>query len=466
MCGRCTARKIPHDGIQGMRMSGLEIQTCTAGCWHGEQPHMINGLATDTRKLNEGDAFVALRGPNYNGHDFAAEAARRGAAALIGDANGMGSWQGVELPKLEVQDSLRALGDIAGHWRSTLSVPVVAITGSYGKTTLRAMLEHVLALKGIRVTATRSNDNNLIGVPQTLLRIRPDDDVALIECGVSESGEMPRLAAMTRPDVAVITGVAEAHAEGLGGIAEVAAQKALLFDALAEDGFAVLGSGVSTLLADRSWDKQTNVLDVDAGDADTVGWQMSGCSVMLSRGTESHSFDLPLPANHWAQDAALAATILGCMRLASLTEVAQAMDTWEPVGGRMRSIAGLHGCTLLDDSYNANPASMAAALDTLRHVSGRRIAVLGDMAELGADSARLHAGLDVSGLDAVLLLGDEMNGLSTLSDEVHHMADVSQVVTALRGMGLGSEDTLLVKGSRCMHMERVVDALREGSDAV
>jgi len=466
MCGGCIARKISHDGIQGMRMSGLELQTCTAGYWHGEQPAMINGVATDTRKLNEGDAFVALRGPNYNGHDFAAEAANRGAAALIGDAEGMDSWQGIALPKLEVQDSLRALGDIAGHWRRTLSVPVVAITGSYGKTTLRAMLEHVLALKGMRVTATRSNDNNLIGVPQTLLRIRPDDDVALIECGISESGEMPRLAAMARPDVAVITGIGEAHAEGLGGIAEIAAEKAQLFDALAADGCAVLGSGVSTLLADSLWDKEANVLDVDARDADTVAWHMSGCSVTLSYGTESHSFDLPLPAIHWAQDAALAATILACMQLASLAEVAQAMSTWEPVGGRMRSIAGLHGCTLLDDSYNANPASMAAALDTLRHVSGRRIAVLGDMAELGADSGRLHAGLDVSGLDAVLLVGDEMNALSALPDEVRHMADVPQVVTALRGMGLGKGDTLLIKGSRCMHMERVVDALREGGDAV
>ena len=449
-----------------MRMSGLEMQTCTAGYWHGEQPAMINGLATDTRKLHEGDAFLALSGPNYNGHDFGAEAASRGAAALIGDTSGMDTWQEIALPKLEVQDSLRALGDIAGHWRSTLSVPVVAITGSYGKTTLRAMLEHVLTLKGMRVTATRSNDNNLIGVPQTLLRIRPDDDVALIECGISESGEMSRLAAMVRPDVAVITGIAEAHAEGLGGIAEVAAEKALLFDALASDGCAVLGSGVSALLTDRLWDKKTKMLDVDAGDAATVAWQMNGCSVTLNRGAESHSFDLPLPANHWAQDAALTATILACMKLASLTEVAQAMATWEPVGGRMRNIAGLHGCTLLDDSYNANPASMAAALDTLRHVSGRRIAVLGDMAELGADSARLHAGLDVSGLDAVLLVGDEMNALSALHDEVYHMADVEQLVTALRKMGLGSGDTLLVKGSRCMHMERVVDALREGGDAV
>jgi len=449
-----------------MRMSGLELQACTAGCWHGVPPVMLSGVTTDTRKLREGDAFVALRGPSFDGHDFAAEAASRGAVALIGDAVGTGSWQGIALPQLEVQDSLRALGDIAAHWRSTLSLPVVAIAGSYGKTTLRSILEHVLSFKGMRLTATRSNDNNLIGVPQTLLRIRPDDDVALIECGISESGEMSRLAAMVRPDVAVITGVAAAHAEGLGSIAEVAAEKAILLDGLAVDGCAVLGSGVSALLRDRLPFAGATLLDMDASDGSAVDWCMHGCSVTLSRCGESIGFEMALPAAHWAQDVALAATILGRLGFASLAEVGQAMGTWQAVGGRMRSLAGVGGCILLDDSYNANPASMAAALDTLRHLSGRRIAVLGDMAELGRDSARLHAGLDVGGLDAVLLVGDEMRALSAQNSAVRHINDVQQVVSALLEMALGMDDTVLVKGSRCMRMERVVDALQEGGDAV
>jgi len=449
-----------------MRMSGLEFQSCTAGRWHGAPPPMIDGIASDTRSLRQGEAFVALHGPNFDGHAFALDAARQGASALIGDANGMDSWRKIDLPRLEVSDTLRALGDIAGHWRSKLSLPVIAITGSFGKTTLRSMLEHVLVASGERLTATRSNDNNLIGVPQTLLRIRPDDGVAVIECGISERGEMQRLAAMVSPDLAVITGFAQAHAEGLGDIDAVAAEKAILLDALQPNGCAVLGSGVAAQLRDRLWRVDTEVVDMNANDGRSVGWSMDGATVTLSCGGESACFDMPLPASHWAQDAALAATVLRHLALASLSEVAQAMATWQPVTGRMRSLEGIGGCTLLDDSYNANPASMSAALETIRQMPGRRIAVLGDMAELGSDSLRLHAGLDVSGLDEVLLVGGQMRALSDASVGTRYMPDVQHAVAALLKMNLGSSDTVLVKGSRCMHMERVVDALKEAGDAL
>jgi len=328
------------------------------------------------------------------------------------------------------------------------------------------MLEHVLRSKDKRVAATRSNDNNLIGVPQTLLRIQPDDDVALVECGISESGEMSRLAAMVRPDVAVITGISAAHAEGLGSIAGVAAEKALLLGALAVNGCAVLGAGVSALLGDRSKPTGSMLLDMDGADGSVVQWDMDGRRVSLKRGDESIAFNLPLPAHHWAEDAALAATILGQLGFASLQEVGAAMPSWQPVSGRMRSLTGTGGCHLLDDSYNANPASMAVALDTLRHMSGRRIAVLGDMAELGSESAALHAGLDISGLDAVLLVGEQMRALASAHSKARHMADIDQALAALVQMNLGKGDTLLIKGSRSMHMERVVDGLRDGCHAV
>jgi len=449
-----------------MRMSGLELQSCTAGRWLGEPPAMVSGIVTDTRRLSRGDAFVALRGPNFDGHVFAAEAASRGASALIGDADGSGAWQEIDLPQLEVADSLRALGDIAGHWRASLPLPVVAITGSYGKTTLRSMLEHVLASKGIRVAATQSNDNNLIGVPQTLLRISPADEVALVECGISEPGEMRRLADMVSPDVAVITGVAAAHAEGLGSLAGVAAEKAILLDALAAGGCGILGSGVSALLGHVRTGPESALLDMDARNAGTVDWDMDGCAVTLSGCGESVRFELSLPAMHWAQDAALAATVLEQLNLASLAEVGKAMASWQAVGGRMRSLAGVGGCTLLDDSYNANPASMQAALDTLRRMSARRIAVLGDMAELGRDSSALHAGLDISGLDVVLLVGDEMRALSRQHAGVRHVDSAEQALEEVMAMQPGKGDTLLIKGSRCMHMEQVVSGLREVGDAV
>jgi UDP-N-acetylmuramoyl-tripeptide--D-alanyl-D-alanine ligase len=449
-----------------MRMSGIELQSCTAGRWHGAPPAVIEGITTDTRRLSRGDAFVALRGANFDGHAFAAEAARRGAAALIGDKDGVSAWQGIALPQLEVRDSLRALGDIAAQWRCGLKLPLVAITGSYGKTTLRSMLEHILLSKGFRLTATRSNDNNLIGVPQTLLRIRPDDDVAVIECGISEPGEMLRLAAMVRPDVAVITGITAAHAEGLGSLAGVAAEKALLFDMLAEGGCAVLGHGVAAVLGKRALPAGRTMLDMDVQGGQTVQWSLHGRRVTLSLGAQCCAFDIALPAEHWAQDVSLAASILLHLGLATLAEIGEAMGGWQPVGGRMRRLSGIGGCTLLDDSYNANPVSMQAALDTLRRLPGRRIAVLGSMAELGRDSAFLHAGLNVGGLDAVLLFGEEMRALAVRHPEAMHEDSIEQVVQRLRAMQPGNGDTVLIKGSRCMRMERVVNALAEAGDAV
>jgi UDP-N-acetylmuramoyl-tripeptide--D-alanyl-D-alanine ligase len=208
------------------------------------------------------------------------------------------------------------------------------------------------------------------------------------------------------------------------------------------------------------------LLDMDDADNSVVHWDMDGCHVSLRRGDECVAFDLSLPAYHWAEDAALAATILGQLGFASLQEVAAAMGSWQAVGGRMHSLMGLGGSHLLDDSYNANPASMAVALDTLRHMTGRRIAVLGDMAELGRDSAALHAGLDISGLDVVLLVGVQMRALAALHSKARHMTDVDQALAALLEMNLGKGDTLLIKGSRSMHMERVVAGLRDGRHAV
>ncbi|MDQ6965643.1 MAG: UDP-N-acetylmuramoyl-tripeptide--D-alanyl-D-alanine ligase [Mariprofundaceae bacterium] len=444
-------------------MSGIDIQTFTAGRWHGAVPTMLGGVSSDTRKLNKGDAFVALRGPNFDGHAFAEEAVNRGAAALIGDSAGMRAWQELDVPQLEVSDGLLALGDIAAGWRTGLDLPVLAITGSFGKTTLRSMLEHILASKGLRLTATRSNDNNLIGVPQTLLRVQPDDAAAIIECGISEPGEMQRLASMLRPDVAVITGIAAAHAEGLGSLAGVASEKALLLDAISAGGSAVLGHGVSVLLGDRALPDGVRQFDMDAEDAGVVYWEMHACRVRLRHASAHAEFDFILPARHWAADAALAATITLRLGLASLKEVADAMCSWEPVVGRMRSITGTGGCRILDDSYNANPASMQAALDTLKSLSGRRIAVLGDMAELGRDSAGLHAGLNIENLDVVLLLGAEMQHLSEKSPIASHMQDVKQAAGALRDLQLNENDTVLIKGSRCMRMELVVNALANGA---
>jgi len=454
-----------------MRMSGLELQTCTGGRWHGAPPLMVSGIGNDTRSLRAGDAYVALRGPRFDGHAFAADAAGRKAAALIGDTQGVAEWTNIGLPVLEVEDTQLALGHIAGHWREQFAGDVVAITGSYGKTTLRSMLEHVLLAQGRRVTATRSNDNNLIGVPQTLLRMDEHDDVAVVECGISEAGEMSLLAAMVQPDVAVITGVSSAHGEGLGGLQGIAVEKARLLGGLSADGCAILGPGVSGLLKGDVLQSVAHRIDMDDAQGEAVQWSMQSCRVRLSVNGASVDFDLPLPARHWAADAALCATILQRIGVTDLQAIGEALATWQAVDGRMHSLVSQSGSRLLDDSYNANPASMAAALDTLRSLDGRRIAVLGDMAELGPDTDALHAGLDISGLDAVLLLGDAMRALATRCErlggaDVRHMGSVAEVLQVLAELKPGAGDTVLVKASRCMHLEDVVNAMLEANDAV
>ncbi|MDX8392062.1 MAG: UDP-N-acetylmuramoyl-tripeptide--D-alanyl-D-alanine ligase [Mariprofundaceae bacterium] len=445
-------------------MSAAALQLCTTGHWHGASPDLISGVSTDTRSLCQGDAFLALRGPNFNGHTFASEAVRAGASLLIGDAAGVRGWQDFSVPKLEVADTQQAFAAIAGEWRAQLSAKVVGITGSYGKTTLRSMLQHVLQKEGVRVSATRANDNNLIGVPQTLLAIDADAEVALVECGVSERGEMEQLAAMVQPDVAVIIGVSAAHAEGLGGVADIAKEKAILLDYRAEKGHSILGYGIATWLSDGAIDN--TVLDMDVEDSRIVRWHMDGRKITLMRAGESASFDVPLPAKHWAQDAALAATVLACLGITSLQSIAAALADWQAVSGRMHCVDGHGGCVILDDSYNANPASMAAALDTLRKMSGRRIAVLGDMAELGEDAPRLHAELDIHGIDAVIVVGEQMQALALQHSGIEHVNNAGQALITLRDMDLGVGDVLLVKGSRCMQMEKIVNGLTGDSDAV
>ncbi|MBL4760255.1 MAG: UDP-N-acetylmuramoyl-tripeptide--D-alanyl-D-alanine ligase, partial [Mariprofundaceae bacterium] len=205
-----------------MYLSGLDIQHATRGQWFNQTPSQIEHIQieriqTDSRHFEQGDAFLALRGPSFDGHAFAPQVADK-ASALIGDQQGIQPWSDLKTPQLEVADTLLALGDIAHAWRKKLSnTTIIAITGSYGKTTIRSMLMHVFNALSIKTTATHANLNNLIGVPMTLLNIAKDTEVALIECGISEVGEMQRLSEIVQPDIAILTGITNAHAEGLGG---------------------------------------------------------------------------------------------------------------------------------------------------------------------------------------------------------------------------------------------------------
>jgi len=451
-----------------MRMSGSKMASVTNGHWSGAIPEVITGVATDTRDFESGQAFLALRGPSFDGHTFAATVADQ-AQALIGDHQGVSLWSGLDNSILEVEDTLRALGDIAHAWRMCLSdTTVIAISGSYGKTSLRSMLETGFAAMGFKVAATRANLNNLIGVPQTLLRVPDDADIAVVECGISECGEMVRLAAMVRPDIAVLTGMTAAHSEGLGGLSGVVREKALLLESLHDGGWCALGKDVAALMRANHIAVPGQIIAVDdAQDDEIVDWRLNGCELTLAYKGLQHSVTLDLPARHWAENYAFAASIMlrflhdrECTH--TLAEVADALAGWQPVAGRMQRCEGKNGAVVLDDSYNANPVSMQAAIDTLRALPGNRIAILGDMAELGDASEYLHAELDIGGLNSIYLIGMQMQALAEKHAEARWFASTDEALVSLADTMFVAGDTVLVKASRSMALDAVVELLCSG----
>ena len=431
------------------------MQRATGGRWHGAVPEFLPMVSTDTRFFAAGSAFLALRGPNFDGHNFATSVADD-AAALIGDAEGVKQWPDLHHSVLEVTDTLQAFGDIAHAWRLRLNnTTVIAISGSYGKTSLRSILETGFSGLGLKVAATHANLNNLIGVPQTLLAVPEDADIAIIECGISERGEMSRLAAIVQPDIAVLTGITEAHSEGLGGLSGIVREKALLLDGADWCG---LGAGVEALLAEHHIAIPDSTLSLQQ----TVDWALHDCELLLTYQDQHVSTQLALPAAHWAANFAFAASIM-LRHLAddatSLQRIVTAIEAWQPPVGRLQTCAGKNGSVILDDSYNANPVSMQAAIDTLRALRSNKIAILGDMAELGKTSLSAHAELDIKGLDGVYLIGTAMQSLAEQHADAIWFTDTQAALLALANASFTSDDTILIKASRSMRLDNVVQLL-------
>jgi len=440
-----------------MRLSGLELQQATRGTWHHNAPDSVHGIQTDTRNFLENQAFLALRGPNFDGHAFAHQVAHK-AQALIGDTQGLLLWDAFNTPQLEVENTQVALGDIAHAWRNRLNhTTIIAITGSYGKTTVRSMLAHVFQSLDFKIAATHANLNNLIGVPMTLLSIAEDTDIALVECGISEAGEMQRLSEIVQPDIAVITGLTAAHAEGLGGVDGVIREKSQIFKHLLPQGWCALGQGV---LEQMQAYISHEVLE------NKTQWQLQGTTLRLSNHQTSTEFTLGLPAKHWAENMALVADIVlqYCHqhhRPVSLELLGEILAQWQAVHGRMQQHQGENGAIILDDSYNANPVSMQAALNTLANMPKRRVAILGDMAELGEHSAQAHSQLDISHVDELILVGTYMQALHKQQPASQWFANTDSLAAWLEAnpTHFTQQDTVLIKASRSMCLDRIVSML-------
>ncbi|MCR4303787.1 MAG: UDP-N-acetylmuramoyl-tripeptide--D-alanyl-D-alanine ligase [Gallionella sp.] len=432
----------------------------------------FSAVSTDSRKLAQGDLFVALRGEHFDGYEFVAKAAQAGAAASMVNAGSYEAHPSILDPQssiLAVEDTRLALGQLAAYWRSQFDIPLIAITGSNGKTTVKEMLAGILsqaAGSAEAVLATRGNLNNDIGMPLTLLQLREMHRYAVIEMGMNHLGEIDYLTRIAAPDVAVINNASGAHLEGLGSVRAVAQAKGEILAGLGHHGTAVINADDEHASLWRGLAGAHPLLEFGLGqDADVCGaWHPQDSGLQLDARTPQGNFSavLQVPGEHNARNA-LAATAAAIALNIPLEKIVAGLERFSGVSGRLQRKSALHGASLIDDTYNANPASMRAAISVLAQAGGKRILVMGDMGELGGDAAAFHAEM---GADARLAGIEKMYALGTLSSNAarefgsgaRHFDRIEDLQDALE-KELDSNTTVLVKGSRFMKMERVVEHL-------
>ena len=426
----------------------------------------FHGCSTDSRGLAPGNLFVALRGERFDGHDYVQSAEARGARALL-----IERAVRHERPALVVADSGRAMGRLAAAWRERLGLPVVAVTGSNGKTTVKEMIAGILS--GVGPThATEGNLNNAVGVPLTLFGLDRRHRYAVVEMGASGAGEIAWLSAITRPDVAVITQCAPAHLAGFGSIAGVARAKAEIYAGLRAGGVAVINADdeYAGFWRDTCRAQRQKTFAIEAG-ADVRATNLAvsagspGACFELNAAEGRIGIRLPLAGRHNVLNALAAAAC--CLSLGiDLAAIRRGLEQAEAVRGRLQIKNGRQGLRIIDDSYNANPASLGAALEALGGYAGRRYLALGDMTELGDSAREMHieAGhrARAAGLDGLFTLGElSAHAARAFGPGARHFAAFDALMRALQPLAT-REVTLLVKGSRAMRMERVVRALTEG----
>lgn len=424
----------------------------------------LSGVSTDTRAISAGQLFIALRGERFDAHDFLAEAGAAGAAAfLVSEAD--------KLPPaasaVVVADTRLALGSLAAAWRASFALPVIAVTGSNGKTTTKEMVAAILrAAFGAAVLSTRGNLNNDIGLPLTLLGLRASHRAAVIEMGMNHPGEIAYLAPIGTPTVALVTNAQRAHLEGMGDMDEVAREKGSIFSGLGENGVAVINADDAYANCWQAMAAPHRVCSFGIDQpADVHGKvRQHGLETeltLLAREGEA-TIRLRVPGRHNARNALAAAA--ACLAAGvPLGAVIEGLEGFAGVKGRLQRRAGKMGAEILDDTYNANPDSVRAGIDVLAATIGRKLLVLGDMGEIGEASGQYHDEIGgyakSQGVDRLFALGDaSQQAVRNFGEGARHFCNVEKLIAAV-DKELGPETTVLVKGSRFMKMERVADAL-------
>ena len=432
----------------------------------------FTSVSIDSRSLSSGALFVALRGPNFDGHAFAESAVKQGAVGLLVDHE-----LSVSVPQVIVPDVMNALSTSASQWRQHFTYPVIAVTGSNGKTTTKEMLGSILSQRG-EALVTRGNLNNHIGVPLTLLMLNADHSGAVIEMGANHLGEIAHLAALAKPTIGLVTNVGAAHLEGFGGLEGIARGKGELFEALTENDIAIINADdeYAGYWRAHCGTKKIFTFGIDQPADFTASKVLAhhdetGFHTRFELATPSGvcSVSLQLAGIHNLRNA-LAAAAAAYAAGATLNQIQAGLDAMRPVGGRLQPKPALHGAFMIDDSYNANPNSVRAGIDALKSRGGRRWLIFGDMLELGSDSVALHkeigAYAKAAGIERLFAIGrDAQHTVNVFGAGAEWFGSLDQLIKEAQST-LEPGVTVLIKGSRGNRLERAVVALSVAGTAV
>lgn len=436
--------------------------------WDADKNKEISAITTDSRKAEPGSLFAAIKGERVDGHSFIPSVFEKGALCVI-------SEQELENPAgnyIKVDSTLDALKAIAEDYLEQLAIPVVGITGSVGKTSTKEMVAAVLSQK-YNTLKTAGNFNNELGLPLTVFRLREEHEMAVLEMGISNFGEMHRLAKIAKPDTCVITNIGQCHLEFLGDRDGILRAKTEIFDFLRPDGHIILNGDDDKLETVKEVKGIRPVFfgidcenEIYADRIEKKGLDGISCRIHTKQG--SFTTLIPIPGIHMVLNA-LAGTAVGLQYGLTLDEIRAGIESLQPVSGRFHIIK-TENYTIIDDCYNANPVSMKASLEVLQDGLGRKVAILGDMGELGTDEVQLHYGVgEFAGgldIDCCICVGplcrNLADGILSVNQqmEVHCIDTLQDLLKKLPGL-VKAEDTVLVKASHFMHFEKIVEKLTE-----
>lgn len=443
----------------------------------GDGGGYFSGIILDSRISSPGNLFIPLSGKRFDGHDFIPQAMEKGALGFLSsirDGNQLRDGVGKGGTMIEVEDTLVALGDLAHFFRNKYPIPLAAITGSNGKTTTKEILAEILKIK-FKILKTEGNFNNLVGLPLTLLKLRKEDEVVVLEMGMNQPGEIKRLAEISEPNIGLITNITMSHLEKLTSLEEVAAAKGELFESLGEDDFIVVNGDDPNVLKLAKKNRSRQICFGIESPADLMAKDISFCGLKGSRFRLSiRGEEIEISLNSYGVHNiynALAAAAVGVALQIDPSTIKEGLENFKPYPMRTELFRLKGGIVLIDDTYNANPKSMEAALRTLVELKGknRGIAILGDMLELGDYTSKAHDKLgslvqDLS-VDYLFIFGKFSKsvysgamGRGMGKDSIFASEDMEEIISRLKRM-IRSNDRILVKGSRAMKMERIVEKI-------